>query len=55
MLPLAPIVKSSKATQDQEWIEDYAFSQSAFPIFKIKTLSELYITPSIGYRSFKRL
>ncbi len=52
--PLLPIAKNNRATVDKEWIEDYAFHNQPAPSLKSKLLYELYITPSIGYRSFNK-
>ncbi len=52
--PLIPFAKNGKTTEEREWIEDYAFHNQPEPSLRSKLLSQLYITPSIGYRSFNK-
>ncbi|MEO8174508.1 MAG: hypothetical protein ABI581_15540, partial [Sediminibacterium sp.] len=39
---------------EMEWIEDYAFHNQPAPSLKSKLLYELYLTPSIGYRTLNQ-
>ncbi|MFT3908827.1 MAG: hypothetical protein QM737_05335 [Ferruginibacter sp.] len=52
-LPLLATAKSKKKLE-MEWIEDYAFHNQPAPSLKSKLVYELYVTPSIGYRTLKQ-
>jgi len=52
--PLLATLKNNKAAEDKEWIEDYAFHNQPTTSIKSKLAYELYVTPSIGYRTLAK-
>lgn len=53
LVSLVEIAKNNKA-YEKEWIEDYAFHNQPKPTIKSRSRYQLYITPSVGYRSLKQ-
>ncbi|MEO8769278.1 MAG: outer membrane beta-barrel protein [Ferruginibacter sp.] len=51
ILPGLSIAKNNSINLEKEWVEDYAFHNQPIPSLKSRLQYQLYLTPSVGFRT----
>ena len=50
-IPALSMAKNNSINVEKEWIEDYAFHNQPIPSLKSRLQYQLYLTPSVGFRT----